>query len=144
VSECVLARTVYIARRKRDRILARRHGFTHGTTCGSELCINPDHVTLTPWKVHGTKWGGFAVRLAMLKTDEYFDIPDVPNDAASMNRMRGGIRSCNAAHNIRFSLRSLSSTAGIRVIRTGTYGSQLFGTHDERSNKIHPILKGRS
>lgn len=52
---CVIAGSVYTARRRRLAILEsrgeRNHGYTADTSCGKEVCIAPDHIVARKWKM---------------------------------------------------------------------------------------------
>lgn len=70
-----------------------------------------------------------------LKMDEWFDIPDYPNDGRSISTFRSRLGQYKSCSTVKFLVRALPS-GGIRVIRVGTW----FG---EVSNKVYPVLKRR-
>lgn len=85
------------------------------------------------------KWGAIAYAVSSLQPDAHLDIPDFPRGAANISRLRGGIRSTSAGRMLRFLVRSLPS-GGVRIIRTGEYGSLWIGTEGSNSETRHPVL----
>lgn len=140
LASCVLVSTPSLAYRRRREILRSQgrlqQGFTVDSVCGQELCVAPRHIVSRPWKQSGTgALTAFAEGLAALKMDEWFDIPDYPNDGASVASFRARLGSYKQCSLVKFLVRSLPS-GGIRVIRVGTW----FG---EVSDKVYPVLKRR-
>jgi hypothetical protein len=126
VDGCVLAPTLSMARTMRFKELGvvrgrQPVGTTVDVSCGNPLCYAENHVLLRRWKSFGGKWQSLATKLGRLQLGGYFDLPDYPSDAASRNRLRGGVCACAAGRMLRFSTRSLP-TGGIRITRTGTWG----------------------
>ena len=124
VDGCTLAPTKSMARTMRFKglgIVRGRHpvGTTVAVSCGNPLCYAAKHVLLRRWKSFGGKWQPLATMLARLPMSGSFDLPDYPSDAASRNRLRGGVRAVATGRMLRFSTRSLS-TGGIRITRKGT------------------------
>jgi hypothetical protein len=123
---CTLAPTPSMARTMRFKELGvargrQPAGTTVDVSCGNSLCYAAKHVVLRRWKSFGGKWQHLAAKLAGLPVGGSFDLPDYPSDAASRNRLRGGVSACAAGRMLKFSTRSLP-TGGIRITRTGTWG----------------------
>jgi hypothetical protein len=133
LASCVFVSTPSLAYRRRREIMRSqgllRQGFTVDSLCGQERCVAPPHIILRPWKQLGTgALNAFAEQLAALKMDEWFDIPDYPNDNDWISRFRGRLGQYKPCSMVKFLVRALPS-GGIRVIRVGTW----FG---EVSNKV--------
>lgn len=140
LGRCVLVSTPSLAYRRRRAILRSegrlRPGFTVDSRCGQELCIAPRHIVLRPWKQSGTgALTAYAERLAALKMDEWFDIPDYPNDTPSIRNFRARLGQYKSCSTVKFLVRALPS-GGIRVIRIGTWLGEV-------SDKVYPVLKRR-
>ena len=67
------------------------------------------------------KWGAYAEKLAALKVGKSFEIADYPHSQTEISKLRGGIGGNRAAHLIRFAVRRLSGTAGIRITKLGVW-----------------------
>lgn len=139
LASCVFVSTPSLAYRRRRREILRSvgklpQGFTVDSLCGQELCVALRHITSRPWKQSGNgALSAYAERLAALKMDEWFDIPDYPNDGRSIASFRSRLGQYKSCSTVKFLVRALPS-GGIRVIRVGTW----FG---EVSNKVYPVLK---
>lgn len=137
---CVLVSTPSLAYRRRREIMRSlgllRQGFTVDSLCGHERCVAPPHIILRPWKQSGIgALTAYAERLAALKMDQWFEIPDYPNDGRSISNFRVRLGQYKACSTVKFLVRALPY-GGIRVIHVGTW----FG---EVSQKVYPILNRR-
>ncbi len=126
--DCVEAAEPSIARKTRFRLLAQRgisrqYGFTVDSRCGSTLCIRDEHVIYRPWKAltKPTKWGEYAKKLAGLKVGKSFEIADYPHSQSEISKLRGGIGGDRVARLVRFTVRRLSGTTGVRIRKIGTW-----------------------
>lgn len=140
LANCVLVATPSLAYRQRREMMRSqgllRQGFTVDSLCGHECCVAPPHIILRPWKQSGIgALNAYAERLAALKMDQWFDIPDYPNDSRSIADFRTRLGQYKVCSTVKFLVRALPS-GGIRVIHVGTW----FG---EVSQKVYPILKRR-
>jgi len=140
-ANCVLVSTPSLAYRRRREIKRSqgllRQGFTVDSLCGQERCVAPPHIILRPWKQFGNgTLTAYAEQLAALKMDEWFDIPDYPNDSRSISSFRLRLGQYKQCSMVKFLVRALPS-GGTRVIRIDTW----FG---EMSDKGYPVLKRRS
>jgi len=127
VDGCTLAPTPSMARTMRFRELGivrgrQPVGTTVDVSCGNPLCYFAKHVVLRRWKSFGGKWQPLATKLAKLAVGGSIDLLDYPSDAASRNRLRGGVSACAAGRKLKFSTQSLPM-GGIRITRTGTWSS---------------------
>jgi hypothetical protein len=68
-----------------------------------------------------TKWGHYAQKLAALKAGKSFDIAEYPHDQREISKMRAGISMNRAARLIRFTVRRLAGTTGVRITKIGTW-----------------------
>jgi hypothetical protein len=125
---CVEASNPSLARTTRFRLLAQRginreYGFTVDALCGNPLCIRDEHVIYRPWKALSkpTKWGEYAKKLAVLKVGKSFEIADYPHSQPEISKLRGGIGGNRAARLVKFSVRRLSGTTGVRITKIGTW-----------------------
>jgi hypothetical protein len=125
---CVEAATPSIARKMRFRLIAQRgtsrqHGHTVDSLCGNPLCIRDEHVINRPWKAFTkpTKWGAYAEKLAALKVGKSFQIADYPHSQTEISKLRGGIGANRAARLVRFAVRRLPNSAGVRITKLGTW-----------------------
>ena len=126
--DCVEAATPSIARKTRFRLLAQRgisrqYGFTVDSLCGSLLCIRDEHVIYRPWKAltKPTKWGEYAKKLAALKVGKSFEIADYPHSQTEISKLRGGIGGNRLSRLVRFAVRRLSGSKGVRITKIGTW-----------------------
>jgi hypothetical protein len=129
--DCVEAATPSIARKTRFRLLAQRgisrqYGFTVDSLCGNPLCIRDEHIIYRPWKAltKPTKWGEYAKKLAALKVGKSFEIADYPHKQTEISKLRGGIGGNRLARFVRFSVRRLSGSTGVRITKIGTWESR--------------------
>jgi len=123
---CTLAPTPSMARTMRFKQLGiskgrQPIGTTVDASCGNPLCYAAEHVLLRRWKSFGGKWPPLAAKLARLPVGGSFALPEYPSDAASRNRLRGGVSATAAGRLLLFSIHSLP-TGGVRITRTGTWG----------------------
>jgi hypothetical protein len=132
--DCVEAANPSLARRTRFHLLAqrgitRKYGFTVDSLCGSPLCIRDEHVVYRQWKAltKPTKWGEYAKKLAALKVGKSFEIADYPHSQTEISKLRGGIGGNRVARLLRFSVRRLSGTTGVRITKIGTWESRNMG-----------------
>jgi hypothetical protein len=132
--DCVEAANPSLARTTRFRLLAqrgirRKYGFTVDSLCGSPLCIHDPHVLYRPWKAltKPTKWGEYAEKLAALKIGKSFEIADYPHSQTEISKLRGGIGGNRCARLVRFSVRRLSGSTGVRITKIGTWESRNTG-----------------
>jgi hypothetical protein len=93
LASCVFVSTPSVAYRRRREILRSLgklpKGFTVDSLCGQELCVALQHIISRPWKQSGNgALSAYAERLAALKMDEWFDIPDYPNDGRSIRKFQ--------------------------------------------------------
>jgi hypothetical protein len=126
--DCVEAATPSLARRTRFQLLTqrgieRKYGHTVDSLCGNPLCICDEHVIYRPWKAltKPTKWGEYAKKLAVLKVGKSFEIADYPHSQREISKLRGGIGGNRSARLVRFSVRRLSGSAGVRITKIGTW-----------------------
>lgn len=133
--DCVETATSSLARKTRFRLLAQRgisykYGFTLDSLCGSPLCIRDEHMIYRPWKAltKPTKWGEYAEKLAALKVGKSFEIADYPHSQPEISKLRGGIGGNRVARLLRFSVRRLSGTTGVRITKIGTWESRNTGS----------------
>src|SRR5450759_884418 len=129
--DCVEAANPSLARRTRFRLLAqrgirRKYGFTVDSLCGSPLCIHDQHVIYRPWKAltKPTKWGEYAEKLAALKIGKSFEIADYPHSQTEISKLRGGIGANRSARLVKFAVRRLPGTTGVRITKIGTWESR--------------------
>ena len=132
--DCVEAANPSLARRTRFRLLAqrgirRKYGFTVDSLCGSPLCIRDEHVIYRPWKAltKPTKWGEYAKKLAGLKVGKSFEIADYPHSQTEISKLRGGIGGNRVARLVRFEVRRLAGSTGVRITKIGTWESRNTG-----------------
>ena len=132
--DCVEAATPSLARRTRFQLLTqrgieRKYGHTVDSLCGNPLCICDEHVIYRLWKAltKPTKWGEYAKKLAVLKVGKSFEIADYPHSQREISKLRGGIGGNRVARLLRFSVRRLSGTTGVRITKIGTWESRNMG-----------------
>jgi hypothetical protein len=132
--ECVETANPSLARKTRFQLLAKRgikrkYGFTVDSICGNPLCIRDEHVIYRPWKAFTkpTKWGEYAKKLAALKVGKSFEIADYPHSQPEISKLRGGIGGNRVARSVRFSVRHLPGTKGVRVTKIGTWDISKIG-----------------
>jgi len=132
--DCIEAETASLARRIRFRLLAEKglnqqYGFTVDSICGNPLCILDEHVVYRPWKAltKPTKWGEYAKKLAALQVGKSFEIADYPQRQPEISKLRGGIGSNRLARLVRFSVRRLAGSTGVRITKTGTWDINRMG-----------------
>jgi hypothetical protein len=132
--DCVEAANPSLARRTRFQLLAqrgigRKYGHTVDALCGNPLCIHDEHVVYRPWKAltKPTKWGEYAEKLAALKVGKSFEIADYPHSQAEISKLRGGIGANRLSRLVRFTVRRLSGTTGVRITKIGTWESRNTG-----------------
>jgi hypothetical protein len=140
VDGCTLAPTPSMARTMRFKQLGIvRGGQPVGTTvdvsCGNPLCYGSGHVILRRWKSFGGKWSPLAAKIARLLVGGHLDLPDYPNDHGSRSRLRGGLSAAAAGRMLRFATQSLP-TGGVRITRTGTWGTADRGTPAKPSGDV--------
>jgi hypothetical protein len=106
-----------------------KYGHTVDSLCGNPLCIRDEHVIYRPWKAltKPTKWGAYAEKLAALKVGKSFEIADYPHSQREISKLRGGIGGNRSARLVRFSVRRLSGTTGVRITKIGTWKSGNIG-----------------
>jgi hypothetical protein len=126
LDRCTLAPTPSMARTMRFKQLGIARGrqpigTTVDASCGNPLCYAAEHVLLRRWKSFGGKWPPLAAKLARLPVGGSLVLPEYPSDAASRNRLRGGVNATAAGRLLLFSIHSLPA-GGIRITRTGTWG----------------------
>ena len=82
-----------------------------------------------PWKVltKPTKWGEYAEKLAALKIGKSFEIADYPHSQTEISKLRGGIGGNRCARLVRFSVRRLSGTTGVRITKDRNVGIKEHG-----------------
>jgi hypothetical protein len=126
--DCVEAANPSLARRTRFQLLAQRgigreYGFTVDSLCGNPLCIRDGHVVYRPWKslTKPTKWGEYAKQLAALKVGKSFEIADHPHSQPEISKLRGGIGGNRSARLVRFAVRRLSGSTGVRITKIGIW-----------------------
>jgi hypothetical protein len=132
--DCIEAANPSLARKTRFHLLAqrgisRKYGFTVDSLCGSPLCIRDEHVIYRPWTAltKPTKWGEYAKKLAALKVGKSFEIADYPHSQTEISKLRGGIGANRLARLVRFAVRRLSGTMGVRITKIGTWESRNMG-----------------
>ena len=132
--DCVEAANPSLARRTRFHLLAqrgigRKYGFTVDSLCGSPLYIRDEHVIYRPWKAltKPTKRGEYTKKLAALKVGKSFEIADYPHSQTEISKLRGGIGANQLARLVRFTVRRLSGTTGVRITKIGTWESRNTG-----------------
>jgi hypothetical protein len=132
--DCVEAANPSLARRTRFHLLAQRgtsrqYGFTVDSLCGNPLCIRDEHVIYRPWKAFTkpTKWGGYAEKLAALKVGKSFEIADYQHSQTEISKLRGGIGGNRLSRLVRFSVRRLFGSTGVRITKIGTWESRNMG-----------------
>jgi hypothetical protein len=59
--------------------------------------------------------------LAALKVGKSFEIADYPHSQTEISKLRGGIGGNRVARLIRFSVRRLAGSAGIRITKIGIW-----------------------
>jgi len=128
-ADCVEAANPSLPRRTRFRLLAqkgisRKYGFTVDSLRGNPLCIRDEHVVYRPWNAftRPTKWGEYAKKLAGLKVGKSFEIADYPHSQTEISKLRGGIGANRLARFVRFTVRHLAGTTGVRITKIGTWG----------------------
>lgn len=79
-----------------------------------------------PWKAltKPTKWGEYAKKLAALKVGKSFEIADYPHKQTEISKLRGGIGGNRLARFVRFSVRRLSGSTGVRITKIGIWESR--------------------
>jgi hypothetical protein len=129
--DCIEAANPSLARRTRFQLLAqrgigRKYGFTVDALCSNSLCIRDEHVIYRQWKAltRPTKWGEYAKKLAALKVGKSFDIADYPHTQPEIAKLRGGIGANRLTRLIKFSVRRLSGTTGVRITKIGIWKSR--------------------
>jgi hypothetical protein len=132
--DCVEAANPSLARKTRFHLLAqrgigRKYGHTVDSLCGNPLCICDEHVIYRPWKAltKPTKWGEYANKVAALKVGKSFEIADYPHNQTEISKLRGGIGGNRVARLVRFSVRRLSGSKGVRITKSGTWESRNIG-----------------
>jgi hypothetical protein len=132
--DCVEAANPSLARRTRFVLLAqrgigRKYGHTVDSLCGNPLCVYKEHIAYRPWKAFSkpTKWGEYAEKLAALKIGKSFEIANYPHSRSEISKLRGGIGGIRSARLVRFSVRRLSGTTGVRITRIGTWSIKATG-----------------
>ena len=82
-----------------------------------------------PWKAltKPTKWGEYAEKLEALKVGKSFEIADYPHSQSEISKLRGGIGGNRSARFVRFTVRRLSGTTGVRITKIGTWKSGNMG-----------------
>ena len=125
--DCIEAANSSLARRTRFQLLAqkgigRKYGHTVDALCGNLLCIR-EHVIYRQWKAltKPTKWGEYAEKLAALKVGKSFEIADYPHGQTEICKLRGGIGGNRVARLVKFSVRRLSGSTGVRITKIGTW-----------------------
>ena len=68
-----------------------------------------------------TKWGEYAEKLAALKVGKSFEIADYPHSQTEISKLRGGIGGNRSARLVKFSVRCLSGSTGVRITKIGTW-----------------------
>ena len=126
--DCVEAANPSLGRRTRFQLLAqrgigRKYGFTVDSLCGNPLCIRDEHIIYRPWKAltKPTKWGEYAKKLAALKVGKSFEVADYPHSQTEISKLRGGIGGNRLSRLVRFAVRRLSGSTGVRITKIGIW-----------------------
>ena len=109
--------------------MGRKYGHTVDALRGNPLCICDEHVIYRPWKslTRPTKWGRMRREIGALKVGKSFEIADYPHSQTEISKLRCGIGANRLSRLIRFTVRRLSGTTGVRITKIGTWESRNTG-----------------
>lgn len=115
-------------------------GVRVGQICLVPYCGKYEHMILVDDLARRRKYPlrEIGERLASLKMDEYFDLPDEACHSKAVVGFRCALQAVSAVRLVRFVVRALPLAAGIRVIRTGTW--ETLGQARQQTKTTHPIL----
>lgn len=142
--ECAEVAFASMARTMRRRQLGQPPpDHTFGSTCGNDKCVAHSCFRLKASIKENGKWAPIARRIKALQIDESFDLPEYPQDSASISKLIAGVRGQRIATHLRFIVRAVPRKRGVRVIAVGRYANPLDGTEFFQSETRHPVLTRR-